>query len=42
MQASEQDMLADLLELWLRYAKIDFTTPPMLGEEEAEVRHASE
>lgn len=40
MQPSEQDMLADLLELWLRNAKIDFTTPPMLGEDESEVRPA--
>jgi DNA-binding MarR family transcriptional regulator len=40
MERAEQDMLADLLELWLRNAKIDFTTPPMLGEEESEVRSA--
>jgi len=41
MRPAEQDQLADLLELWLRYAKIDFTAPPMMGEEELEVRPPS-
>jgi DNA-binding MarR family transcriptional regulator len=37
MAPNERDMLADLLEKWLREAKIDFASPPMLGElEEAE------
>jgi DNA-binding MarR family transcriptional regulator len=34
MPRSDRDLLADLLERWLREARIDFTTPPMLGEEE--------
>jgi DNA-binding MarR family transcriptional regulator len=41
MQPAEQDMLADLLEMWLRNAKIDITAPPLIGEEESEVRPAS-
>lgn len=40
MPPSEQDTLANLLEQWLRHAKIDFTIPPMLGEDESEVRSA--
>ena len=34
MSPSEQTTLADLLERWLRDAKIDFATPPMLGEDD--------
>jgi DNA-binding MarR family transcriptional regulator len=34
MDDAEQRMLADLLERWLRLARIDFAAPPMLGEEE--------
>ena len=30
----EQKTLATLLERWLREAKIDFASPPMLGEDE--------
>jgi DNA-binding MarR family transcriptional regulator len=39
MSRDEQSGLADLLERWLRGAKIDFAAPPMLGElEEGETR----
>jgi DNA-binding MarR family transcriptional regulator len=39
LQSNERDTLADLLEKWLREAKIDFAMPPMLGElEEAEAQ----
>jgi len=31
---ADREMLADLLERWLREAKIDLATPPMIGEEE--------
>ncbi|HMA25500.1 MAG: MarR family winged helix-turn-helix transcriptional regulator [Gemmatimonas sp.] len=41
MEVAEQTMLADLLERWLREAKIDIAAPPMLGEDEAEVQQAS-
>ena len=41
MDVSEQTLLADLLERWLREAKIDIAAPPMLGEDEAEVQPAS-
>ena len=34
MPRTDREQLADLLERWLREAKIDFTSPPMLGEEE--------
>jgi DNA-binding MarR family transcriptional regulator len=34
MQRSDREQLADLLERWLREARIDFATPPMLGEDE--------
>ncbi len=34
MPRSDREQLADLLERWLREARIDFTTPPMLGEDE--------
>src|SRR6476659_4631332 len=34
MTVSDQTMLADLLERWLREAKIDIASPPMLGEED--------
>lgn len=41
MSGDEQATLADLLERWLREAKIDLATPPMLGEDDGEVRTAS-
>jgi DNA-binding MarR family transcriptional regulator len=41
MSANEQTTLADLLDRWLREAKIDIAAPPMLGEDEAEVQSAS-
>ena len=41
MPGSDQSTLADLLEQWLRAARIDIATPPMLGEDEAEVQSAS-
>jgi DNA-binding MarR family transcriptional regulator len=34
MPRSDREQLGDLLERWLREARIDFTTPPMLGEED--------
>ncbi|MEO7084645.1 MAG: MarR family transcriptional regulator [Gemmatimonadaceae bacterium] len=34
MTADDQKLLADLLERWLHAAKIDFASPPMLGEED--------
>jgi DNA-binding MarR family transcriptional regulator len=34
MSRADREVLADLLERWLREARIDFTTPPMLGEDE--------
>ena len=34
MSLTDQTTLADLLERWLRDAKIDFAAPPMLGEDE--------
>lgn len=34
MPAGDQQKLAELLELWLSGSGIDFTMPPMLGEEE--------
>ena len=34
MSVSDQTMLADLLERWLREARIDIASPPMLGEED--------
>jgi DNA-binding MarR family transcriptional regulator len=34
MSSDDQKTLADLLERWLRDAKIDIATPPMLGEDE--------
>jgi DNA-binding MarR family transcriptional regulator len=41
MSREEQSDLADLLERWLRGAKIDFAAPPMLGElEDGEARGA--
>src|SRR4051812_14442428 len=36
MPVDEQGALADLLETWLRGAKIDLAAPPMLGEFEEE------
>ena len=41
LSRDEQNMLASLLERWLREAKIDFASPPMLGEDEvaATARH---
>ncbi len=42
MSHDDQEQLADLLERWLRAAKIDFATPPMLGEfEDSEVKAGS-
>ncbi len=41
MSTDDQSTLADLLERWLREAKIDLATPPMLGEDDGEVRTAS-
>ena len=42
MSSDEQNALADLLEQWMRGAKIDFAAPPMLGElEDNEVRSDS-
>jgi MarR family transcriptional regulator, lower aerobic nicotinate degradation pathway regulator len=41
MNADDQLTLAGLLERWLQEAKIDIATPPMLGEDEAEVQSAS-
>jgi len=36
MSPGDQTTLADLLERWLREAKIDFAAPPMLGEGEGD------
>jgi DNA-binding MarR family transcriptional regulator len=41
MPRDDQNTLADLLERWLVSAKIDFATPPMLGEDESENRSKS-
>lgn len=41
MAPDDQNNLAELLERWLRSAKIDFAAPPMLGEDDGEVRTAS-
>jgi DNA-binding MarR family transcriptional regulator len=38
LKPDDQTALADLLERWLREAKVDIAAPPMLGEEEAEVQ----
>ena len=38
MSRDDQTTLADLLERWVREAKIDFASPPMLGEEDADAR----
>jgi MarR family transcriptional regulator, lower aerobic nicotinate degradation pathway regulator len=38
---ADRDMLGHLLERWIRAAHIDLATPPMLGEDESEVRPAS-
>jgi DNA-binding MarR family transcriptional regulator len=35
MSARDQTTLADLLERWLRDAKIDIASPPMLGEDDS-------
>jgi DNA-binding MarR family transcriptional regulator len=41
MPVEDQRSMADLLERWLREAKVDFATPPMIGEvEDGEVRTA--
>jgi hypothetical protein len=40
MNRDDQNALADLLERWLRGAGIDIASPPMLGEDEQEVRTA--
>ena len=34
MSRDDQNALAGLMERWLREAKIDFASPPMLGEDE--------
>ena len=34
LSRDEQNTLAGLLERWLREAKIDFTAPPMMGEDD--------
>ena len=41
MSRDDQNALADRLERWLITAKIDFASPPMLGEDEAESRSKS-
>lgn len=41
MPREDQNALADLLERWLISAKIDFASPPMLGEDESENRSKS-
>lgn len=41
MPREDQNTLADLLERWLISAKIDFASPPMLGEDESESRSKS-
>jgi DNA-binding MarR family transcriptional regulator len=41
MDRSDQVTLANLLERWLRAAKIDIASPPMLGEDDAEARPES-
>jgi MarR family transcriptional regulator, lower aerobic nicotinate degradation pathway regulator len=38
MSRDDQTTLADLLERWVRDARIDIVTPPMLGEEDVETR----
>jgi DNA-binding MarR family transcriptional regulator len=39
MSDHNQALLAELLEQWLRAAKVDIATPPMLGEEEGQAAH---
>lgn len=41
MHRDDQVTLADLLERWLISARIDFASPPMLGEDESENRSKS-
>lgn len=41
MPRDDQNTLADLLERWLIAARIDFASPPMLGEDESENRSKS-
>jgi DNA-binding MarR family transcriptional regulator len=41
MDRNDQTTLANLLERWLRAAKIDIASPPMLGEDESEARPGS-
>lgn len=42
MPREDQDKLAEMLERWLRAAKVDFAAPPMLGElEDLEVKAGS-
>ena len=38
---ADRDALGHLLERWIRAANIDLATPPMLGEDESQVRPAS-
>jgi DNA-binding MarR family transcriptional regulator len=40
MTPAERAMLADMLENWLRASKVDLASPPMLGEEESELKTA--
>jgi DNA-binding MarR family transcriptional regulator len=41
MSSTERDMLGRLLERWVKDANIDLASPPMLGEDDSEVRSAS-
>lgn len=41
MDRADQATLANLLERWLRAAKIDIASPPMLGEDDTEARPSS-
>jgi DNA-binding MarR family transcriptional regulator len=41
MDSKDQHLLADLLERWLRDARVDIASPPMLGEEDTEARQGS-
>jgi DNA-binding MarR family transcriptional regulator len=41
MSRSDRDQLGSLLDRWVREATIDLASPPMIGEDEAEIRTAS-
>ena len=41
MTTTERETLGDLLERWVKDANIDLASPPILGEDESEVRSAS-